>query len=49
MPIFEQMIQKLESDIRGHIKLELEMKVHIDYLENKVENLVEKVNAFDEI
>ena len=25
------------------------MKVHIDYLENKVENLVEKVNSFDEI
>jgi hypothetical protein len=25
------------------------MKVHIDYLENKVENLANKVDAFDEI
>ena len=42
------MIQKLESDVRGHIKvsqlrrsysyqLEHEMKIHMDYLEGKIE------------
>ena len=41
------MCQKLEGDVRGHIKLELEMKVHIDYLENKVENMMDKVNTID--
>jgi chromosome segregation ATPase len=29
--------QKLESDVRGHIRLEHEMKIHMDYLENKIE------------
>jgi len=33
------MVQQLESDVRGHIKLEHEMKIHMDYLENKLENL----------
>lgn len=31
------MIQKLESDVRGHFKLEHEMKIHMDYLEGKIE------------
>jgi hypothetical protein len=35
---YEKIIQKLESDVRGHIRLEHEMKIHMDYLENKVEN-----------
>jgi hypothetical protein len=30
-------MQKLESDIRGHIRLEHEMKIHMDYLEGKIE------------
>jgi hypothetical protein len=34
---YEKMIQKLEADIRGHIRLEHEMKIHMDYLEAKVE------------
>ena len=34
---YEKLIQKLESDVRGHIKLEHEMKIHMDYLENKIE------------
>jgi hypothetical protein len=33
------MLQKLEADIRGHIRLEHEMKLHLDYLEGKVEEL----------
>ena len=31
------MLQKLEADIRGHIRLEHEMKIHLDYLEGRVE------------
>lgn len=34
---YEKIIQKLESDVRGHIRLEHEMKIHMDYLENKIE------------
>ena len=34
---YEKQLQKLESDIRGLIRLEHEMKIHMDYLENKVE------------
>ena len=37
------MLQKLEADIRGHIRLEHEMKIHLDYLEGRVEEL-ENVN-----
>ena len=33
------MLQKLEADIRGHIRLEHEMKIHLDYLEGRVEEL----------
>ena len=36
---YEKIIQKLEADIRGHIRLEHEMKIHMDYLENKLELL----------
>ena len=36
---YEKIIEKLESDIRGHIRLEHEMKIHMDYLEDKVERL----------
>jgi hypothetical protein len=38
------MLQKLEADIRGHIRLEHEMKIHLDYLEGRVEEL-EKENT----
>lgn len=34
---YEKLMQKLESDVRGHIRLEHEMKIHMDYLENKIE------------
>ena len=35
--VYEKVIQKLEADIRGHIRLEHEMKIHMDYLEGKLE------------
>jgi len=39
-------MQKLESDIRGHIRLEHEMKIHMDYLEGKIEKY-EKEQIFN--
>lgn len=36
---YEKIMQKLEADIRGHIRLEHEMKIHLDYLEGRVEEL----------
>jgi hypothetical protein len=35
--VYEKLIQKLEGDVRGHIRLEHEMKIHMDYLEGKIE------------
>ncbi len=35
--VYEKIIQKLEADIRGHIRLEHEMKIHMDYLEGRLE------------
>ena len=40
-------IQKLEADIRGHIRLEHEMKIHMDYLEGKVEKYDKDFKARD--
>ena len=42
--VYEKMIQKLEADIRGHIRLEHEMKIHMDYLEGKVEKFEKEEN-----
>lgn len=38
----------MEADVRGHIRLEHEMKIHLDYLEGRVEeleNTVLKLNS----
>ena len=43
--VYEKIIQKLESDIRGHIRLEHEMKIHMDYLEGKIEKLQKDYDA----
>lgn len=45
--VYEKIIQKLESDIRGHIRLEHEMKIHMDYLEGKVEKFEKEQNLRD--
>ena len=42
--VYEKIIQKLEADIRGHIRLEHEMKIHMDYLEGKVEKFEKDEN-----
>jgi hypothetical protein len=38
----------LEADIRGHIRLEHEMKIHMDYLEAKVEKFEKDSKTADE-
>jgi hypothetical protein len=38
MEEYEKIIRKLEGDIRNHIKLEYQMKLHNEYLEGKIEN-----------
>ena len=44
---YEKIIQKLEADIRGHIRLEHEMKIHMDYLEAKVEKFEKEQKTVD--
>jgi len=46
--VYEKIIQKLEADIRGHIRLEHEMKIHMDYLEAKVEKLEKDAKVIDD-
>ena len=46
--VYEKIIQKLEADIRGHIRLEHEMKIHMDYLEGRVEKF-EKEKLFTDL
>lgn len=45
---YEKIIQKLEADIRGHIRLEHEMKIHMDYLEAKVEKFEKDQKSFED-
>ena len=46
--IYEKIIQKLEADIRGHIRLEHEMKIHMDYLEGKVEKFENEQKSWED-
>lgn len=46
---YEKIIQKLEADIRGHIRLEHEMKIHMDYLEGKIEKIEKDQTQKDEL
>lgn len=34
---YEQMIQKLEADVRNHIRVEQQLKLHIESIQNKLE------------
>ena len=47
--VYEKQIQKLEGDIRGHIRLEHEMKIHMDYLEGKVEKFEKDFYLHDSV
>lgn len=34
---YEKMIQKLEKDVREHIKIQQQLKLHIETIQNKLE------------
>ena len=37
--IYEEIIQQLENDIRKHIRIEHQLKLHIESVEDRVEEL----------
>ena len=37
--VYEELIQKLEGDIRMHIRIEQQMRIHIENLQNRIEEL----------
>ena len=37
--IYEEIIQKLEADIRKHIRIEHQLKLHIESTEDRIEEL----------
>jgi tRNA U34 5-carboxymethylaminomethyl modifying enzyme MnmG/GidA len=37
--VFEEIIQKLEADIRKHIRIEHQLKLHIESTEDRIEEL----------
>jgi hypothetical protein len=43
---YEKVIRKLEADLRNHIKLEYQMKLHNEYLEGKIEESEIMQNEF---
>ena len=48
--IYEEMIQQLEADIRKHIRIEHQLKLHIESVEDRVEELerdLEKLETTD--
>ena len=42
--IYETMLQELEAEVRGHIRFQQQLKLHIETVENKVDQL-ESENA----
>lgn len=44
MSEYEEMIQKLENDVRTHIRVEQQLKLHIESIQNKLEEM-EKASA----
>ena len=43
--IYEEMIQKLEADVRNHIKVEQQMKLHSDSVLDKLEDKEKEYDA----
>ena len=38
-PVYEEIIQQLEADVRKHIRIEHQLKLHIESVEDRVEEL----------
>jgi TolA-binding protein len=43
---YEESIQKLEGDVRMHIRVEQQMRLHIENLQQKIEDL-ERENSYN--
>lgn len=47
---YEEAIQKLEADVRMHIRVEQQMRLHIENLQQKIEDLdKENVNSLKKV
>ena len=49
---YEPTIQRLEAEIRGHIKVEQQLKLQIEYLQEKVEeqkSLEDKIQSLSQV
>lgn len=44
---YEKVIQKLEADIRNHIRVEQQLKLHIETIHNKLEDLENRSKQFE--
>ena len=45
--IYEEIIQQLEGDIRKHIRIEHQLKLHIESVEDRVEELERELDKLD--
>ncbi len=43
--VYEEMIQRLEADVRNHIRVEQQLKIHIESLQYKVDEEKQKVGS----
>lgn len=47
-PVYEEIIQGLEADVRKHIRIEHQLKLHIESVEDRVEELERELDRLDE-
>ena len=45
--IYEDIIQQLEADVRKHIRIEHQLKLHIESVEDRVEELERDLENFE--
>jgi hypothetical protein len=45
--VYEEIIQKLEGEVRKHIRIEQQLKLHIDSMENRIEELENENEKID--
>lgn len=45
---YEQMLQKLEEEARDHIRIEQQLKLHIDSLQDKIEEMEKEMRSVQE-
>lgn len=45
--VYEEIIQQLEADIRKHIRIEHQLKLHIESVEDRVEELERDIDKYE--